>query len=95
MKAITYERYGPPADVLRLRDVEKPSPADGEVLIDVRASSVLYGDVALVRGSPFVARLSSGILKPKYQVPGMDVSGVVRAVGSGVYPSPAAPHARQ
>jgi NADPH:quinone reductase-like Zn-dependent oxidoreductase len=84
MKAIVYEEYGPPAEVLQLREVEKPTPKADEVLIRVCASSVVYGDLALVRGSPFVARMSSGFLKPKYPIPGIDVAGIVEAVGGNV-----------
>jgi NADPH:quinone reductase-like Zn-dependent oxidoreductase len=83
MKAIVYTEYGPP-DVLHLRKVEKPVPAEGEVLVEVHAASVNYGDVALVKGEPFVARLWSGPFKPKYTIPGVDAAGQVAAVGQGV-----------
>jgi len=65
MKAIVYEKYGPP-EVLQLKEVEKPVPKDDEVLIKVHAASVNYSDWVYVRGKPFVARLmGSGLLKPK------------------------------
>ncbi len=83
MKAIVYTEYGPP-EALELRSVERPTPKDDEVLIRIHAASVVYGDLALVRGAPFVARLSSGLLKPKYQIPGIDVAGRVEAVGRSV-----------
>lgn len=83
MKAIVYERYGPP-DVLQLREVERPAPRDDEVLVKVRAASVNDGDSSLVKGSPFIARLSSGLLKPRHSIPGGDVAGQVEVVGRNV-----------
>jgi NADPH:quinone reductase-like Zn-dependent oxidoreductase len=83
LKAIVYEKYGSP-DVLKLKEVEKPSPKDNEVLVKICASSINDGDDSLVKGSPFIARLSSGLLKPKYTIPGGDVAGIVEAVGRNV-----------
>jgi NADPH:quinone reductase-like Zn-dependent oxidoreductase len=84
MKAIVYTEYGPPEEVLELKEVEKPTLKDNEVLVRVYASSVNAGDLFLVRGKPFVARLSSGLLKPKYTIPGGDIAGQVEAVGRNV-----------
>ena len=65
MKAIVYEKYGPP-DVLELEEVEKPIPKDNEVLVKVHAASVNDWDWGLLIGKPFVNRLVvSGLLKPK------------------------------
>ena len=83
MKAIVYEKYGPP-EVLQLKEVEKPTPKDNEVLVKIFASSINDGDKSLIRGSPFVARFSSGLLKPKHKIPGGDIAGQVEAVGSKV-----------
>lgn len=83
MKAMVYERYGPP-DVLAFREVEKPVPGDNEVLVDVRAASLNFGDMALLRGKPFIARFWSGLLKPKYLILGTDIAGRVEAVGENV-----------
>jgi NADPH:quinone reductase-like Zn-dependent oxidoreductase len=83
MKAIFYTQYGPP-DVLKLEEMAKPVPKDGEVLIKVRASSVTFGDLAAVKGEPFIARLSLGLREPKIKTPGKDVTGVVEAVGPNV-----------
>ncbi|MCW4040369.1 MAG: NAD(P)-dependent alcohol dehydrogenase [Candidatus Bathyarchaeota archaeon] len=84
MKAIVYTKYGPPDIVLQLKEVEKPTPKDNEVLVKVHASSICWADRALVRGKPFLARLSSGLLKPKHTVPGIDIAGQVEAVGRNV-----------
>ena len=81
MKAIVYTKYGPPDDVLELKEVEKPTPKDDQVLVKVHAASINYCDWAFVRGEPFLARLWSGLLKPKYKIPGADVAGRVEAVG--------------
>ena len=84
MKAIVYEKYGPPEDVLVLKEIEKPTPKDNEVLIKICATSVCWADNALVRGKPFMVRLSSGLLKPKHTIPGIDIAGQVEAVGRNV-----------
>jgi NADPH:quinone reductase-like Zn-dependent oxidoreductase len=83
LKAIVYEKYGSP-DVLQLKEVEKPNPKDDEVLVKIYAASINDGDNSLVKGSPFIARLSSGLLKPKHTIPGGDVAGQVEAVGRNV-----------
>ena len=84
MKAIVYEEYGPP-EVLQLREVEKPTPKDNEVLVKIYAASINYGDKALVRGEPFLVRLMGyGLLKPKHKILGTDMAGKVEAVGGNV-----------
>jgi len=84
MKAIVYTKYGPP-DVLQLKEVEKPTPKDNEVLIKVHAASVNYADWGLLRGKPFLVRLMEfGPLKPKNQILGADLAGRVEAVGRNV-----------
>jgi NADPH:quinone reductase-like Zn-dependent oxidoreductase len=85
MKAIVYTKYGPPDDVLEFKEVEKPTQSDDEVLIKVHAASVNYSDLAFVRGEPFMIRLmGSGLLKPKYKIPGYNIAGRVEAVGRNV-----------
>jgi NADPH:quinone reductase-like Zn-dependent oxidoreductase len=84
MKAIVYIKYGPPQDVLELKEVEKPTPNDNEVLVKIFATSICWADNALVRGKPFIIRLSSGLLKPKRTIPGIDIAGQVDAVGRNV-----------
>lgn len=83
MKAIVQDRYGS-ADVLELREVDRPVPAAGEVLVRVRASSVNAADWHIMRGDPYFARLVLGLRGPKARIRGLDFAGVVEAVGSGV-----------
>lgn len=82
MKAITYEKYGT-ADVLKMTDVEKPVPAEDEVLVRVRAASVVFADYAFLTGSPFLIRFMQGLFKPKKKILGGEFAGVVEAVGPG------------
>ncbi|MCG3174038.1 MAG: Quinone oxidoreductase 1 [Myxococcota bacterium] len=84
MKAITYERYGPPLEVLSLRDIPKPEPGRNEILVRVMASSVNPADGYMTTGSPFPIRLMAGLFKPQRPTPGRDFSGVVEAVGPAV-----------
>ncbi len=84
MKAIVLEKYGPPEDVLQLKEVEKPVPKENEVLVKVRAATVNYAEWAYVRGKPFMVRLGLGLLKPKYKIPGCDIAGRVEGVGRNV-----------
>jgi NADPH:quinone reductase-like Zn-dependent oxidoreductase len=81
MKAIIRRTYGP-ADVLRLEEIDKPSPAAKEVLIRVRAASVNPYDWHFMRGTPHFIRLFIGLRRPKSPQLGADVSGEVQAVGS-------------
>ncbi len=79
MKAVAYTTYGLP-EVLQLKEVEKPTPKDHEVLIRIGAASVNSWDWDLLRGKPWYARLG-GLLKPKYSILGADVAGTIEAVG--------------
>ena len=83
MKASVYERYGPP-DVLQLKEVEKPTPKEDEVLMKVHAASVTFGDLAAVKGEPFMVRFTLGLREPKYKILGKDVAGQIEAVGANV-----------
>ena len=83
MKAIVYDRYGPPG-VLQYQEIEKPTPADDQVLIQVRASSANPYDWHFIRGTPSFIRLFTGIRAPKSHRLGSDVAGVVEAVGRNV-----------
>jgi NADPH:quinone reductase-like Zn-dependent oxidoreductase len=83
MKAVVYCDYGSP-DVLQLREIEKPMPADDEILIHVRAAAVNPLDWHFMRGTPYVMRLMAGLRKPKVSRLGVDVAGRVEAVGKSV-----------
>lgn len=83
MKAIVYDRYGPPSSV-ELREVERPTPGDDEVLIKVCAASVNPLDWYFLTGRPYIARVAFGLRGPKQTTPGADVAGVVAAVGANV-----------
>jgi NADPH:quinone reductase-like Zn-dependent oxidoreductase len=83
MRAIVQERYGPP-DVLRLGTVDEPVLGTGDVLVRVAAAGVDQGVWHLVAGRPRVVRLGTGVRRPRNPVPGMDVAGVVTAVGADV-----------
>ncbi len=83
MKAITYPRYGGP-EVLQLKEVPSPTPKDKEVLVKVHAASVNPLDWHLMRGTPYLVRLISGLFRPKVKILGADIAGTVEAVGSQV-----------
>ena len=83
MKAIVQDLYGS-ADVLLLKDIEPPRIGAEDVLIQVRAAGVDFGVWHLMTGIPYVARLAIGLSRPKNPVRGMDVAGVVEAVGEKV-----------
>ena len=84
MKAIVYERYGPP-DVLRLQEVQKPPHDENQVLVKIHAASINAGDYFAMGGKPFLFRLfTGGFLKPKNTRLGIDVAGQVEAVGENV-----------
>jgi len=83
MKAIVLTKYGSP-DVLQFKEVEKPTPNDNQVLVRVHAASANPLDWHEMRGAPFIARLSTGLLKPKNPKVGADVAGRVEAVGKDV-----------
>jgi len=80
MKAIVNTEYGPP-DVLRLKEVGKPTPKEDEVLIKVLAASVGPWDWHLMRGKPFLVHLTEGLITPKKKILGADIAGRVEAVG--------------
>ncbi len=83
LKAVTSTRYGPP-DVLQIRQVPKPEPKTGEVLIKVHASTVSRTDDGMLRPYPFFIRLLIGLIRPKCTVLGMDFAGEIESVGAGV-----------
>ena len=82
MKAVVYDRYGPP-DVLRVEEVPAPSPGANQVLVEVAATSVNLSDWECLRGSPMYARIG-GLRTPASRTLGSDIAGRVKAVGSDV-----------
>jgi len=83
MKAIVSRCYGPP-DALKLEDIEKPTPADDQVLVKVHAAAVNPLDFHYMRGTPYIMRMDSGIGSPKNARLGVDFAGTVEAVGKNV-----------
>lgn len=83
MKTIEFTKYGSP-EVLQLKEVEKPTPKENEVLVKVYAASVNAADWHIMRATPFLARLENGLQKPKNTKLGADIAGVVEAVGRNV-----------
>jgi NADPH:quinone reductase-like Zn-dependent oxidoreductase len=84
MKAIVYTKYGSP-DVLQLKEVEKPTPRDDEVLIKIHAASVNAYDWHFLTADIFLIRLmGGGLLKPKYTQLGADMAGQIESVGRNV-----------
>ena len=95
MKAIVYTEYGPP-DVLQLKEVERPTPKDNEILARVYATAVTFGQV-IARDFTFSprkfwlpialwlpARMDFGFSKPRHQILGSELAGEVEAVGKDV-----------
>jgi NADPH:quinone reductase-like Zn-dependent oxidoreductase len=88
MKAIVYEKYGPP-EVLQLKEVEKPTPKDNEVLIKTHAVTVTSGDwrvrsLNVPTGFGLIIRLVFGVFKPKQPILGSELAGVVASIGKDV-----------
>lgn len=88
MKAISWTKYGAP-EVLKLKEFDKPSPKNNEVLIKIHASSVTTGDCRLrafkvPMGFWLPTRLVFGLIKPRHQIPGMDISGEIESMGKDV-----------
>jgi NADPH:quinone reductase-like Zn-dependent oxidoreductase len=83
MKAVINTQYGS-ADVLQVRDVDRPTPGDNEVLVRVRAASVTPSDIAFRKADPFIIRLMYGLRKPRLSIPGVELAGEVEVVGREV-----------
>lgn len=83
MRAIVQDRYGS-ADVLQLREIARPRPRAGEVIVRVHAAGIDFGVWHLMEGVPYAVRLGTGLRRPRNPVRGIELAGVVEEVGAGV-----------
>ena len=83
MKAVVYDRYGPP-EVQRLEDVERPVPLEDEVLVKIHATTVTRTDCGIRAGKPFFVRLIFGLRRPKQRILGTELAGEIEAIGAVV-----------
>jgi NADPH:quinone reductase-like Zn-dependent oxidoreductase len=83
MKSIIVNAYGGP-EVLKLENIQKPTPKSNEVLIKIEATSVTAAATMMRTGTPYFGRLFTGISKPKVKTPGTDLAGTVEAIGADV-----------
>jgi len=80
MKAAVFNKYGSP-DVLKVTEIEKPVPKDDEVLVKIHAASVNAYDWHILRADPFFTRFMTGLFKPRNNILGADIAGVVESTG--------------
>jgi NADPH:quinone reductase-like Zn-dependent oxidoreductase len=83
VKAVVYDRYGPP-EVLHVEEVDRPTPADDEVLVRIHATTVTRTDVHMRTAKPFFWRFMLGLRRPRRRILGVEFAGVVEAAGSNV-----------
>src|SRR5260370_10477780 len=83
MRAVVYDRYGPP-EVLQLEDVAQPVPKDDALLVKLHATTVTRTDAGLRSAEYFISRFVTGLRRPKRRIPGMELAGEVAVVGPAV-----------
>ena len=84
MRAMVHDRFGSASEVLRVEEIEKPTPGAGQLLVRVKASSANPYDWHFIKGQPYFMRLGPGGLRtPKHRVPGVDFAWVVEGLGDG------------
>lgn len=83
MRAVVFDRYGPP-EVLRLKEIERPVPKEDEVLVRVHATTVTRTDCGIRGADPFFIRVFTGLRRPKQRIMGMELAGEIEAVGAAV-----------
>jgi NADPH:quinone reductase-like Zn-dependent oxidoreductase len=83
VRAVVYDRYGPP-EVQRLEEVERPVPREDEVLVKIHATTVTRTDCGIRAGKPFFVRLIFGLRRPKQRILGTELAGEIEAVGAAV-----------
>ena len=84
MKAIVQGKFGPPRDVLEIKEIDKPVVGEDEALVRVHAASIHIGDYYTIGGLPYVMRPAFAGMRAKNRVPGTDIAGVVEAIGANV-----------
>lgn len=84
MKAVILEKYGDSERVLKIKEVEKPTPKENEVLVKIHSTAINDYDWSMVRGKPYLYRLMYGLFKPEKPIPGMELSGTIEAIGTEV-----------
>ena len=83
MKSIIVNSYGGP-EVLQIKNVDKPTPKDNEILIHIKATAITAASTFMREGKPYFGRLFIGLRKPKTQTPGTDLAGIIEAIGKNV-----------
>ncbi|MFP4543649.1 MAG: alcohol dehydrogenase catalytic domain-containing protein, partial [Candidatus Kapaibacterium sp.] len=83
MKKVEYNKYGPP-EVLEIKNADKPVPGDNDILIKIHATTVTATECTFRRGEPIVARLFTGLIRPKINTLGEELAGEVESVGKSV-----------